>query len=117
MARSGTAGLATSSGDVTTVLRALADPTRLRLFLALRAKERCVSDLVASEDLPQPLVSHHLRVLARAGLVQTRRSDGFTLYALEPGGIAGARAAAMDLLDPGAIGPLARPGGNTDCCR
>jgi ArsR family transcriptional regulator len=99
------------------VLRTLADPTRLRLFLALRAKERCVSDLVASEGLPQPLVSHHLRVLARAGLVQARRADGFTLYAVDADGMAAARSAAMNLLDPEAITPLAQPGGNPDCCR
>ncbi|MGH9165418.1 MAG: ArsR/SmtB family transcription factor, partial [Acidimicrobiales bacterium] len=64
-------------------LRVLADPTRLRLFEAVRTKERCVSDLVATEKLAQPLVSHHLRVLAQAGLVQARRADGFTLYAVD----------------------------------
>jgi len=103
--------------DVARFLRTLADPTRLRLFLALRDKERCVSDLVASEALSQPLVSHHLRMLADAGLVQVRRADGFSFYALDPGGMAAARAATMDLLDPDAISALAQPGGNPDCCR
>ncbi|MDQ4068644.1 MAG: metalloregulator ArsR/SmtB family transcription factor [Actinomycetota bacterium] len=104
-------------GDVLPVLRALAEPNRLRLFLALREKERCVRDLVDSEGLPQPLVSHHLRVLAEAGLVQVRRSDGFSLYAVSPDGMSSARALAMDLLDPSAVGPLALPGGNDACCR
>lgn len=103
--------------DALAVLRTLADPTRLRLFLALRAKERCVSDLVASERVPQPLVSHHLRALARAGLVQARRCDGFTLYAVDPAGMAAARQVVAGLLDPGAIGPMAMPGGNPSCCR
>ncbi len=103
--------------DVLPLLRALGEPNRLRLFLALRDKERCVRDLVASEGLPQPLVSHHLRVLADAGLVQARRSDGFSMYAVSPEGMAAARELAMELLDPGAVGPLARPGGNDDCCR
>jgi DNA-binding transcriptional ArsR family regulator len=107
----------TRVGDVLPVLRALADPNRLRIFLALRDKERCVRDLVEAEDLPQPLVSHHLRVLSEAGLVQSRRSDGFSLYAVSPGGMGAARALAMDLLDPDAVGPLARPGGNEACCR
>ena len=106
-----------SGTDVLPVLRALGEANRLRLFLALRAKERCVRDLVDSEGLPQPLVSHHLRVLADAGLVQARRSDGFSLYALSPDGMAAARALAMELLDPDAVGPLARPGGNDGCCR
>jgi ArsR family transcriptional regulator len=103
--------------DVLPVLRALADPNRLRLFQALRDKERCVRDLVDTEGLPQPLVSHHLRVLAEVGLVQVRRSDGFSLYAVSPDGMAAARVLAMDLLDPDAVGPLALPGGNDGCCR
>lgn len=103
--------------DVLPVLRALAEPNRLRLFLALRDKERCVRDLVDTEGLPQPLVSHHLRVLADAGLVTARRSEGFSLYAVSTGGMAAARALTMELLDPDAVGPHARPGGNKACCR
>ena len=99
------------------VLRALADPNRLRLFMALREKERCVRELVDTEGLPQPLVSHHLRVLAEAGLVRARRSDGFSLYAVSTEGMGAARALAMELLDPEAVGPLALPGGNEGCCR
>jgi ArsR family transcriptional regulator, arsenate/arsenite/antimonite-responsive transcriptional repressor len=105
------------SADVLTVLRALAEPTRLRVFCALRAKERCVSDLVATEGLSQPLVSHHLRALADAGLVASRRVDGFTMYSVDPDGLAAARAAADDLLDPAALAPSAHPGGNPACCR
>lgn len=99
------------------MLRALADPNRLRLFLALLDRERCVRDLVASENLPQPLVSHHLRVLAKAGLVQARRCDGFSLYAVNIAGMAAARSLVTDLLDTDGVGPLARPGGNAACCR
>jgi DNA-binding transcriptional ArsR family regulator len=99
------------------VLRALADPNRLRLFRALRDKERCVRDLVDAAGLPQPLVSHHLRVLSDAGLVQARRAEGFSLYAVSPEGMAAARDTAMELLDPDRVGPLARPGGNEACCR
>lgn len=103
--------------DLLVVARALADPTRLRLFLALRETERCVTDLVASEGIAQPLVSHHLRALADAGLVQARRADGFTMYAVSPEGMTAARRLAMELLDPDTIGPQARPGGNDACCR
>lgn len=105
------------TSEVLTLTRALADPTRLRLFLALCETERCVTDLVASEGFPQPLVSHHLRVLTQAGLVQARRADGFTMYAVSLAGMSAARAVAMELLDPDAVGPQARPGGNEDCCR
>jgi len=99
------------------LLRALADPTRFRLFRAVQAKERCVRDLVAAEDLKQPLVSHHLRVLVEAGLVQARRSETFTLYAIDPDGLARARSRLGELLDPDALPAVARPGGNPGCCR
>ena len=103
--------------DLLTLARALSDPTRLRVFLALRDKERCVSDLSTSAEIAQPLVSHHLRILAGAGLVQTRWSEGFKLYAVSPEGMAAARDLAMGLLDPATLGPQSRPGGNEACCR
>lgn len=107
----------TSEGvDVLTVLRALADPKRFRLLCALREKERCVRDLVDGEGMPQPLVSHHLRVLVRAGLARGRRADGFTMYAVDPDGMASAREAVVALLDTDVLGPLALPGGNQECC-
>ena len=99
-----------------TVLRALADPKRFRILCALRAKERCVRELVEGEAIPQPLVSHHLGVLVRAGLVKSRRSDGFTMYAVDPEGMALARAGVVDLLDTDVLSPLALPGGNRECC-
>ena len=102
--------------DVLTVLRALADPKRFRLLTALRVKERCVRDLVDGESLPQPLVSHHLAVLVRSGLVRSRRADGFTLYAVDPDGLAAARRAVAGVLDPEDLSPVALPGGNPGCC-
>ena len=107
----------TVDDDVLGLLQALANPSRLRIFAALRAKERCVRDLVDEAGLSQPLVSHHLAVLAQAGLVRSRRADGFTLYALDPGRLAEAGAAVARLLDPGTLDGAARPGGNEGCCR
>ncbi len=107
----------TGEADVLTLLRTLADPTRLRIFRALRAKERCVRDLVESEGLAQPLVSHHLGALSRAGLVRARRAPGgFTMYALDRLGLARARRALLELLDADSLGVLALPGGNPSCC-
>ncbi len=99
------------------VLRALADPTRLRLFCDLRASERCVRDLMATQQLAQPLVSHHLGVLVRCGLVQRRRQGGFTMYAVDAEGMERAGAAVAELLDASTLAPQARPGGNRSCCR
>ena len=63
-------------------LRALADPTRLRLLGLLGDGERCVCDLHGPLGLAQNLVSHHLRVLREAGLVSARRDSRWVHYAL-----------------------------------
>jgi ArsR family transcriptional regulator len=103
--------------DVRFVLRALAEPTRLEVFKLLQTQERCVRDLCDRLELPQPLVSHHLAHLARAGLVQPRRSGAYSLYAIDPQGMADARAAVAALLDPESLPGEAHPGGNEQCCR
>lgn len=102
--------------DAVVVLRTLADPSRLSIFRALRTSERCVRALVESEGLSQPLVSHHLRILHQAGLVQSRRSDGFVLYAIDPAGLSAARNTICELFDLD-LRTVALPGGNTNCCR
>jgi DNA-binding transcriptional ArsR family regulator len=51
---------------------AVAEPRRRQILDALWAGERPVNDLVAFLDLPQPLVSKHLRVLREVGLVDVR---------------------------------------------
>ena len=61
-----------SSGDCTSILKALADRTRMRLVKVLLAKERSVNDLSEALDLSQYNVSKHLRVLKHAGIVDMR---------------------------------------------
>jgi arsenate reductase len=73
--------LAPSAVDV---LRALADPTRMDICRRLAAEELCVCHLVEDLDLGQPLVSHHLKVMKEAGLVETRRHSYWTYYRLVP---------------------------------
>lgn len=64
-------------------LKALADPTRLRLLHLLGEGERCVGDLVAEVGGTQANVSKHLAVLRSAGLVRSRRAGMNVCYALE----------------------------------
>jgi arsenate reductase (thioredoxin) len=66
------------------VLRALSDPTRLEICRRLAFEELCVCHLVEDLGLGQPLVSHHLRGLREAGLVETRRVSYWTYYQLIP---------------------------------
>ncbi len=59
--------------SVLAALRALADPTRFRLYLTLRRGEACVCELAEELGLAENLVSHHLRALRLANLVRDRR--------------------------------------------
>jgi ArsR family transcriptional regulator len=65
-----------------TVLRALADQTRLRILGLLMSGETCVCDIHASLRIPQPTASRHLAYLRRAGLVDTRRDGLWVHYRL-----------------------------------
>ncbi len=69
-------------GEVATVLKALGEPNRLRIFAELMAGDTCNCELVARLDLPANLLSHHLKVLSEAGLVNGRRDqvDGRWVY-------------------------------------
>lgn len=102
--------------ELVETLRALGDPTRLGIVLALRERERCVLDLCEAQGLSQPLVSHHLRTLVDAKIVTRHRARGYTLYALDPSGLGRARALIDELLDAEALSSIARPGGNPRCC-
>jgi DNA-binding transcriptional ArsR family regulator len=55
------------------IFKALADETRLRIFRLLSQQELCVCEIEDILDLPQSLVSNHLAVLRRNGLVESRR--------------------------------------------
>jgi DNA-binding transcriptional ArsR family regulator len=69
--------------------RALADPTRLMLVVALRdAGELCVCDLAWISERSPNLVSHHLRILRAAGLVRSRRAGKMVMHALTAAGVA-----------------------------
>ena len=68
-----------TAGDL---LRALAAPVRIAIVLQLRESPRCVHELVDALDVPQPLVSQHLRILKAAGVVAGERSGREVLYRL-----------------------------------
>lgn len=72
-----TARLARADAEILAkTLRAVAEPARLQLLALIRsAGERCACDLNESVGLSQPTVSHHLKVLADAGLI-TREQRG-----------------------------------------
>jgi ArsR family transcriptional regulator len=59
--------------EITNVLKALSEPNRLRIFAELMTGDSCNCELKEKLGLPPNLLSHHLRVLSEAGLVNTRR--------------------------------------------
>ena len=74
--------------------KALADPTRVALVNRLAATdEACVCDLTAAFRLSQPTISHHLRILRDAGIVEAERRGTWAYYRLVPEAIDGLRAA------------------------
>jgi ArsR family transcriptional regulator, arsenate/arsenite/antimonite-responsive transcriptional repressor len=65
--------------------KALADPTRVAMVNRLAAADECcVCDLNAAFDLSQPTISHHLKVLRDAGLVESSRRGTWAYYRLVP---------------------------------
>jgi ArsR family transcriptional regulator len=68
--------------EVTGILKALAEPNRLRIFAELMRGDSCNCELKDNLALPPNLLSHHLRVLSDAGLVSSRRDviDGRWIY-------------------------------------
>ena len=66
-------------------IKALADPTRVAIVNRLAATEECcVCDLNDAFELSQPTISHHLKVLREAGLVESRRRGTWAYYRLVP---------------------------------
>jgi ArsR family transcriptional regulator len=72
------------------VFKALADPNRLRLLSIVKAGasgEACVCDLTEPLGLGQPTVSHHLKILVEAGLLNREKRGTWAYYSLVPGAL------------------------------
>jgi len=71
--------------DLAETFKALSDPTRVAIVSRLASGEPCcVCDLTNVFELAQPTVSHHLRILRDAGLVESERRGTFAYYWLVP---------------------------------
>ena len=73
----------TSAAGLARVFKALGDPVRLRLVSLIGAREGgevCVCDLTSAFDLSQPTISHHLKVLHQAGLLDRDKRGVWVYY-------------------------------------
>jgi ArsR family transcriptional regulator, arsenate/arsenite/antimonite-responsive transcriptional repressor len=78
--------------QVAPMLKALADPVRLRLMSLIASHaggEACVCDLTDAFELSQPTISHHLKVLHDGGLISRDKRGVWVYYRANPGALAG----------------------------
>jgi ArsR family transcriptional regulator len=78
---------AEAATQLAATLKALSDPVRLRLLSMVASHaggEACVCDLSAGFDLTQPTISHHLKVLRQAGLLDSERRASWVYYRVNP---------------------------------
>jgi len=62
------------------IFKTLSDPTRLRILALLLRQELCVCELTAALEMEQSRISHQLRVLRNAGLVEDTRDGKWIIY-------------------------------------
>ena len=78
---------AQAAAELAGMLKALSDPVRLRLLSVVashRGGEACVCDISADITVSQPTVSHHLKVLRTAGLLESERRGSWVYYRVIP---------------------------------
>jgi ArsR family transcriptional regulator, arsenate/arsenite/antimonite-responsive transcriptional repressor len=85
---------ATEAAHLAGALKVLADPARLRLLSLIQSQpsgEACVCHLTEPLGLTQPTVSHHLRVLREAGLVEREQRGSWAYFRIVRGSLDGLR--------------------------
>jgi ArsR family transcriptional regulator len=65
-----------------TIFKALADPSRLRILNFLRTGEKCACDIVPTIGFAQPTVSRHLKVLTDCGILTRRKQGNRMIYSV-----------------------------------
>ena len=77
------------AADLAQIFKALGDPVRLRLLSMIAARgqggEVCVCELTPAFELSQPTISHHLKLLRQAGLIDCERRGTWVYYWVLPG--------------------------------
>ena len=95
-------------GRLPQLLKALADPTRLRIVGYLAQRELCVCDLEQVLGISQSMTSHHVGVLRRAGLLLQRREERdirWVYYRLNPEAVEALKDQFNGLLDLAGFNP------------
>lgn len=80
--------LASAYNDTVRVFKAFCDENRLRILEMLRTGEKCACRLSDDLHITQPTLSHHMKVLCDAGIVQGRKEGKWVHYSINPEGAA-----------------------------
>ena len=84
--------------DMVCVLKALSDENRIRILKMLHSGEKCACKLLEELNISQPTLSHHMKILCDAGIVNSRKEGKWTHYSMCCEGVQKVRALMKDLL-------------------
>lgn len=78
--------MATQYNETIRVFKAFCDENRLSILSLLRTGEKCACDLLEDLRITQPTLSHHMKILCDAGVVQGRKEGKWVYYSIDPVG-------------------------------
>lgn len=76
--------------DIVRVFKAFCDENRLAILDMLRTGEKCACDLLEELHVTQPTLSHHMKILCDAGVVQGRKDGKWVYYSISSDGASAA---------------------------
>ncbi|HBN07249.1 MAG TPA: transcriptional regulator [Cyanobacteria bacterium UBA8530] len=85
---------------MSSVFKALADPTRREILARLKQGPLTAGEISEGFDISKPSVSHHLNILKGAGLIGSERNGQFLIYTMNATAFEQAAAAMLELLSP-----------------
>ena len=102
--------MASAYKDTARVFKAFCDENRLQILEMLRSGEKCACKLLEELQISQSTLSHHMKILCDAGIVQGRKEGKWVHYSLDPAGAKRAK----ELLDEQVA--LTIPSAQNECC-
>lgn len=86
--------------SVATIFKALGDENRIRILKLLRSGEKCACKLLEELNISQPTLSHHMKILCDAGIVNGRKEGKWMHYSICCEGVQNIRTLLQELLSP-----------------